>query len=79
MERFETYLNENLPKVPSFHPVYEEALGVMLTAGGKRFRPMLLLSIVDAYAPMLYMMTSPLWMMQTCAAVIRRCINVSMK
>jgi len=54
MQRFETYLNENLPKVQSFHPVYEEALGVMLTAGGKRFRPMLLLSIVDAYEPMLY-------------------------
>jgi farnesyl diphosphate synthase len=54
MKRFETYLNENLPSVPSFHPVYEEALGVMLTAGGKRFRPMLLLNIVDAYEPMLY-------------------------
>jgi farnesyl diphosphate synthase len=54
MQRFETYLAENLPQVPSFHPVYEEALGVMLTAGGKRFRPMLLLSIVDAYEPMLY-------------------------
>jgi geranylgeranyl pyrophosphate synthase len=54
MKRFETYLNENLPEVPSFHPVYEEALGVMLSAGGKRFRPMLLLSIVDAYEPMLY-------------------------
>ena len=54
MKRFETYLNENLPSVPSFHPVYEEALGIMLTAGGKRFRPMLLLNIVDAYEPMLY-------------------------
>ena len=54
MQRFETYLNENLPQVPSFHPVYEEALGVMLRAGGKRFRPMLLLNIVDAYEPMLY-------------------------
>ena len=54
MQRFETYLKENLPKVPSFHPVYEEALGAMLEAGGKRFRPMLLLSIVDAYEPMLY-------------------------
>jgi len=54
MQRFETYLAENLPKVPSFHPVYEEALGVMLSAGGKRFRPMLLLNIVDAYEPMLY-------------------------
>ncbi len=54
MQRFETYLTENLPKVPSFHPIYEDALGVMLEAGGKRFRPMLLLNIVDAYEPMLY-------------------------
>jgi len=54
MQRFETYLNENLPKVSSFHPVYEAALGDMLVAGGKRFRPMLLLNIVDIYEPMLY-------------------------
>jgi len=54
MQRFEAYLSENLPKVTSFHPVYEEALGAMLQAGGKRFRPMLLLSIVDAYEPLLY-------------------------
>ncbi|HFD14476.1 MAG TPA: polyprenyl synthetase family protein [Epsilonproteobacteria bacterium] len=54
MQRFETYLSAHLPQAPSFHPVYEDALGVMLTAGGKRFRPMLLLSIVDAYEPMLY-------------------------
>jgi geranylgeranyl pyrophosphate synthase len=54
MQRFESYLSQNLPKVPSFHPVYEDALGAMLQAGGKRFRPMLLLSIVEAYEPMLY-------------------------
>ncbi len=54
MQRFEAYLSQNLPKVASFHPVYEEALGAMLQAGGKRFRPMLLLSIVDAWEPMLY-------------------------
>ncbi len=54
MQRFETYLSTHLPQAPSFHPVYEDALGVMLTAGGKRFRPLLLLSIVDAYEPMLY-------------------------
>ncbi len=54
MQRFETYLSQNLPKVPSFHPVYEDALGAMLLAGGKRFRPMLLLGIVEAYEPMLY-------------------------
>ena len=54
MQRFKAYLSENLPQVTSFHPVYEEALGAMLQAGGKRFRPMLLLSIVDAYEPLLY-------------------------
>jgi len=54
MERFEEYLKSNLPQVPSFHPVYELALSQMLLAGGKRFRPMLLLSIVDAYEPLLY-------------------------
>jgi len=59
MQQFETYLNENLPKVPSFHPIYEDALGVMLTAGGKRFRPMLLLSIVKAYEPILYTSSLP--------------------
>jgi len=59
MQRFETYLTENLPKVPSFHPIYEDALGVMLEAGGKRFRPMLLLGIVDAYEPMLYNASLP--------------------
>ena len=59
MQRFETYLTENLPKVTSFHPVYEDALGDMLMAGGKRFRPMLLLNIVDVYEPMLYDSTLP--------------------
>ncbi|SFV90638.1 Octaprenyl diphosphate synthase / Dimethylallyltransferase / (2E,6E)-farnesyl diphosphate synthase / Geranylgeranyl diphosphate synthase [hydrothermal vent metagenome] len=54
MRRFETYLSCNLPQVTSFHPVYEEALGAMLQAGGKRFRPMLLLGVVEAYEPMLY-------------------------
>ena len=49
MQRFEAYLQSHLPEVDSFHPVYESALGDMLLAGGKRFRPMLLLSIVDAY------------------------------
>jgi len=54
MQRFEAYLSQNLPQASSFHPVYEAALGDMLKAGGKRFRPMLLLNIVDAYEPMLY-------------------------
>jgi len=53
MHRFEVYLQENLPKVETFHPHYNDALSVMLLAGGKRFRPMLLLSVVEAYAPLL--------------------------
>jgi len=53
MNQFENYLKKNLPKAPSFHPYYEEAMGAMLLAGGKRFRPMLLLSVVRAYEPLL--------------------------
>jgi len=62
LQRFEAYLAHNLPQVPSFHPVYEDALGAMLLAGGKRFRPMLLLSVVDAYEPMLYESALPVAM-----------------
>jgi len=53
MQQFEQYLQENVPKVDSFHPVYEQALAAMLLAGGKRFRPMLLLRVVEAYEPLL--------------------------
>ncbi|MBD3795348.1 MAG: polyprenyl synthetase family protein [Epsilonproteobacteria bacterium] len=53
MNQFENYLKNNLPTVTSFHPHYEEAMRAMLLAGGKRFRPMLLLSIVEAYEPQL--------------------------
>jgi len=48
LEEFENYLLENLPKSESFHPIFQNALQDMLKAGGKRFRPMLLLSIVNA-------------------------------
>jgi len=54
MQRFEEYLIDNLPKVKSFHPHYNKALAQMLLAGGKRFRPMLLLSVVEAYEPLLF-------------------------
>jgi farnesyl diphosphate synthase len=54
MQRFETYLQENLPRVESFHPHYNSAISAMLLAGGKRFRPMLLLSVVEAYEPLLF-------------------------
>lgn len=48
---FETYLISQAPKAPSFHPYFEKALWEMVENGGKRFRPKLLLSIVDAYKP----------------------------
>ncbi len=54
MQRFEAYLKVNLPKVETFHPHYNDALSAMLLAGGKRFRPMLLLSVVEAYEPLLF-------------------------
>ncbi len=50
---FEEYLNLNLPISKSFHPTFEKALQEMLQAGGKRFRPMLLLSVVEAFQPLL--------------------------
>ncbi|WP_072680056.1 polyprenyl synthetase family protein [Arcobacter sp. LA11] len=45
---FEDYLLNNLPQSKTFHPYFEDALGDMLKAGGKRFRPMLLLSVVKS-------------------------------
>ena len=53
MQNFELYLQNNLPNIETFHPHYTSALRVMLEAGGKRFRPMLLLSVVEAYEPLL--------------------------
>ena len=50
---FEDYLHSHLPKIESFHPHYESALRDMLLAGGKRFRPKLLLAVVEAYEPLL--------------------------
>ncbi|EDZ61809.1 geranyltranstransferase [Sulfurimonas gotlandica GD1] len=49
MQNFETFLLENLPTSKSIHPTYEKALQQMLIAGGKRFRPALLLGVVAAY------------------------------
>jgi len=54
MHRFEAYLQENLPQVETFHPDYNTSLSTMLLAGGKRFRPMLLLSVVESYEPLLF-------------------------
>ena len=53
MNNFENFLKQNLIESESFHPHYEKSLNEMLLAGGKRFRPQLLLSVVKAYEPML--------------------------
>lgn len=53
MQNFENFLLNNLPTSKSIHPTYEEALRKMLIAGGKRFRPALLLGVVNAYNPLL--------------------------
>jgi len=50
---FEKFLKLNLPKIKSFHPHFNEALSEMLDAGGKRFRPLLLLSVVASSSPLL--------------------------
>ncbi len=52
-ELFIKHLENHLPKVQSFHPFFNEALAVMLKAGGKHFRAQLLLGIVEAKMPSL--------------------------
>jgi len=53
MQNFENFLLDNLPVSKSIHPTYEDALHNMLVAGGKRFRPALLLGVVGAYNSLL--------------------------
>ena len=53
MQNFEKFLLENLPVSKSIHPTYEKALHEMLVAGGKRFRPALLLGVVEAINPLM--------------------------
>jgi len=53
MQNFEQFLTTHLPDSKSIHPTYEAALHEMLLAGGKRFRPALLLGVVKAYNPLM--------------------------
>jgi farnesyl diphosphate synthase len=53
MEKFENFIKNNLPKIEGFHPHFREATEHILTAGGKRFRPALLFSVVQSYEPLL--------------------------
>ena len=49
----EEFIKNHAIKAKSFHPYFEKALNEMLLAGGKRFRPNLLLAVVRAYNPLL--------------------------
>ncbi|MDR1614591.1 MAG: polyprenyl synthetase family protein [Campylobacteraceae bacterium] len=53
LEEFEKFLQAHLFKVQSFHPHFNEAYRQMFESGGKRFRPLLLLNVVNAYSPLL--------------------------
>ena len=53
MQSFEDYLKSNIPKINTFHPNYNSAIEHILSATGKHFRPKLLISIVNAYEPLL--------------------------
>lgn len=53
LTKFETHLNYTFPRTNSFHPHFDIAVEKMLNAGGKRFRPMLLLSVVSSKEPLL--------------------------
>ena len=46
---FEDFINKELSTKSSFHPYFQKAYSKMFKAGGKRFRPLLLLLVVDAY------------------------------
>ncbi len=53
LQNFEQFLQNHLPMAKSFHPTYQKALHEMFQAGGKRFRPLMLLQVVDTYEPLL--------------------------
>ena len=49
LARFENYLQNNIPNVSSFDNRFNDILEYSLSAKAKRFRPMLLLSVIKAY------------------------------
>ena len=53
LDKFEEFLQNNIPTKKSFHPHFEVAMKKMFSAGGKRFRPLLLLNVVQNYTPLL--------------------------
>lgn len=53
MDIFENFIKENIPDVGGFHPNFRDAFEMILTAGGKRFRPKLIFAVVEALSPSL--------------------------
>lgn len=53
LAQFEHFLQTNIPQIESFHPYFNQAFREMLDVGGKRFRPLLLLSVVESCNPLL--------------------------
>ncbi len=51
LKQFEEYMKNNPIDAKSFHPHYEKALNEMISAGGKRFRPHLLFTVINTYNP----------------------------
>jgi farnesyl diphosphate synthase len=49
LNKFENYLQNNTPTIKSFDNKFNDILNYSLSAKAKRFRPMLLLSVVKAY------------------------------
>lgn len=51
---FESSLQSHIPQdSQSFHPYFQQAIWEMVQNGGKRFRPALIFSVVDAFTPTL--------------------------
>lgn len=53
LEAFEAYIQKSLPQLDTIHPHLQKAVQIMMLSGGKRFRPALLLSVVQAYRPLM--------------------------
>lgn len=51
---FNDYCKNNIPQVEnSFHPDYNQGIKDIVLLGGKRFRPLLYLSVINTYQPLL--------------------------
>jgi farnesyl diphosphate synthase len=51
MVDFENFIKNSVPDVSGFHPHFKDAIEYILLSGGKRFRPHLIFSVVEALQP----------------------------